>query len=137
MTNEQILEGNKLIAEFMGYEIPKQTHKLDWIYYKGVLQNMLFHYSWDWLIPVVGKIESIYDKHHGHFGVHISSNTCSIQGTNLWKSLEMEVDNNESITRPYGYVYCSDSNVIFDTKIESTWYNVVEFIKWYNNYKEK
>lgn len=53
MSEQEILEGNKLIAEFMGYKIPNQTHKLNWIVYKDVFQPMLFNTSWDWLMPAI------------------------------------------------------------------------------------
>lgn len=51
MKTEEIIEGNKLIAEFMGLRwnnIPVST--------KGRL--MEYHSSWDWLMLVVEKIES-------------------------------------------------------------------------------
>ena len=70
MTPEEIIEGNKLIAEFLKIEEAK------------------FHSSWDWLIPVVEKITSmdIYIKYKdyscGQFndgGIYI--NTKSIENT--------------------------------------------------------
>jgi len=59
MKEQEIIEGNKLIAEFMEYKIPKQTHNLDWIDYGGMFQPMKFHSSWDWLVPVIQKIFSL------------------------------------------------------------------------------
>ena len=79
--------------------------------------------NWNQLMPVVEKIEEIYDEHHGFFAVHIHSNCCDIQGTKL----HLALDNNG-----YGPVYTSDPNAILSTKIESTFYNVVKFIEWYN-----
>ena len=145
MKKEEIISGNKLIAVFMGYQyeaglgiehcgwyktIPStfDTEKeLRFGYREYLCRNdsIKYHKSWDWLMPVVEKIESLpKDNHHGKFGVHISSNTCSIQGTNLHKAIKNLSE--------YGAVYMSDPNAIFNTKIESTWYNVVAFIKWYN-----
>lgn len=141
-----IQESNKLIAEFMGGEVREVWRVNDSITYMwcgqavsqwrkekmgiyigdGILLNQLeFHSSWNWLIPVVEKIESIYDEHNGYFGVHISGNSCVIQGTNLHKAIE-------DLQR-YGTVYCSDPLAVFPTKLESTYHAVVEFIKWYNN----
>ena len=74
-------------------------------------------------MPVVEKIESIYDEHHGYFSVYLVGNGCTIQGTKL----HLALDNLEK----YGWVYMSDPNAIYDTKIESTYWAVVEFIKWY------
>jgi|21_taG_2_1085346.scaffolds.fasta_scaffold27580_6 hypothetical protein len=45
-------QGNKLIAEFMGVEFMEAS--LD-----GNDFNPQFHTSWDWLMPVVEKIESL------------------------------------------------------------------------------
>jgi hypothetical protein len=82
-----------------------------------------FHENWNKLMTVVEEIEKLEDDHHGHFGVHISSNGCNIQGTMLWKAIER--------FSKYGSVYMSDPNAIFSTKKESTFYNVTEFIKWW------
>jgi len=50
------MNNNKLIAEFMGYE-----GKYDKCYSPkhndGTIAPMQFDSSWDWLIPVVNKIE--------------------------------------------------------------------------------
>ena len=46
----------------------------------------------------------------------------------LWKSIQNLSE--------YGPVYCSNPNAIFETKLESTYYNVVEFIKWWNKQHE-
>ena len=52
------MQNNKLIAEFMGYEVnhgkcysPK--------YNDGTIAPMQFDTSWDWLMPVVNKIRSM------------------------------------------------------------------------------
>jgi hypothetical protein len=105
-----VKEGNVLIAKFADHTSYKTSPK--------------YHMNWDWLMPVVERIESLHDDHHGYFGVHISSNSCSIQGTELWRAIQEYPS--------YGYVYMSDPNAILNTKIESTWYNVVKFIQWYN-----
>jgi len=51
MTNEEIIEGNKIIAEFMQHPEGYDEH--------GVWQKLAYHSSWDWLMPVVEKIESL------------------------------------------------------------------------------
>ena len=107
MESKEIVEGNRLIAEFMEGKIP------------GWPSDLKYHSSWDWIMPVIYKIESIYDNFHGYFGIYIHSNCCTIQGTKL-------------DTRPESFhpAYMSDPNAIFKTKIESTWYNIVRFIEW-------
>lgn len=111
MTEQEIKDGNKLIRSFM--EMPKYS------------MVMPYNSCWDFLMPVVEKIESLYDEFHGHFGVHIYSNVCTIQGTKLRTDPEN-----------YHPAYLSDTNAMFETKLLSTWYNVLQFIKWYNEQKK-
>ena len=63
-------------------------------------------------------------KHHGYFGVYISSNSCSIQGTHLHLSLE---------NTKYGSVYFNEE--YGDDKKEATWQACVNFVEWYNEHK--
>lgn len=73
MTTQEILEGNKLIADFMGakrqiegrdikkHEIWLPTHgicRFDTIEL-GMGKTLHYHKSWDWLIPVIQKIYNI------------------------------------------------------------------------------
>ena len=133
MSKEEIIKNNKLIAEFMEGVYTSKLFVIDrgyiWLPNHNMtkIENIKYHKSWDWLTPVVEKIESLETEQDGNFQVHISSNSCSIQGTNLWKSVQ-------NLSK-YGPVYMSDPNAIFETKLESTYYNVVEFIKWWNNNK--
>ena len=57
------MKDNKLIAEFMGEYTPYEKFGDNTeYYYKGKyvkLENMEFHKSWDWLMPVVEKIEQV------------------------------------------------------------------------------
>lgn len=60
MKAEEIKEGNILIAKFMGAEIRDTKHypiKLnDDEYYP---EGLKYHSSWDWLMPVVERINTI------------------------------------------------------------------------------
>ena len=47
-------QNNKLIAEFMGYEV-KHNKCYSPKYNDGTIAPMQFHTSWDWLMPVVQK----------------------------------------------------------------------------------
>jgi hypothetical protein len=142
MTDEKIIKNNRLIAEFMGgkectvyngadgsqYQAFgfKDTHVTD----KWRVDNKAawftfvpYHTSWDWLMPVVEKIEQIKGCNvytskttHGEFSIEISYET------------------------PY-YSYISNTKSIFIkdktlSKIEATHKAVVEFIKWYNQQKK-
>jgi hypothetical protein len=130
-----IKEGNKLIAEFLGAEIKDNTYcfHLGNPAYQIQIEQMSFedigrlqyHTSWDWLMPVVEKIESIHNKHDGYYAVYIGSNSCTIQGTELHRALK-DIEG-------YGAVYFD--NVTNGTKIESTWQAVIHFIQWYKEAK--
>jgi hypothetical protein len=49
MTQEEILEGNKLIAEFMGLPVHEE-------YFRGI-DACKYHSDWNLLMPIVEKIE--------------------------------------------------------------------------------
>ena len=64
-TEDQILENNNLISQFMGFPYHKGSylHPLfeeedDWC--PDV--ELIYHKSWDWLIPVVKKMHSMKGK---------------------------------------------------------------------------
>jgi uncharacterized protein with NRDE domain len=109
---KEVIEGNKLIAEFMGFNLHhgnlhKTTHyELQKTSNMGestwsdlfAISEMQFHSSWDWLMPVVARC---YE--HGDLGRE--------ERTAIEESLMGIVD------------------------IESTWMACVEFINWYNNKK--
>ena len=73
MTTEEALEGNKLIAEFMGYSYYPHTReetlpgwrkekshpKISGTYLARVHKNLAYHRSWEWLMTAVEKIESL------------------------------------------------------------------------------
>lgn len=112
-----IIESNKLIAEFMDFTYEKD---LGWFDSEGILpqividindgncfDELLFDKSWNWLMPVVEKIENLHEDCDVWF--YIAG--CSIN-------------------------YCSilfDNNC--DTKLEATYETIVEFIKWYKEHK--
>lgn len=109
MTHQEtnrILEGNRVIADWMGESIDS------WPY------EFYYHNSWAELMPVVEKIESIHDEYHGYFGVHIVSNSCTIQGTKL-------------DTRPESFHPAYFADHYHDTKLLATYEAVVSFIQWY------
>lgn len=135
MQREEIDEGNMLIAEFMGWV---NTNNYSW----KVLENnkwvtktdregLTFHYSWDTLMPVVEKIESLRLKVYG-FGVYEYFNVLSYPTMCTISSGLKNSD--ENITSPYYYNHtCFGEN-----KLNTLWRSVVEFIKRYNSWtKEK
>jgi hypothetical protein len=114
MKEDAIIEGNRTINAFMGYPYNMTE--------SGYPNEVRYHESWDWLMPAVEKVEALIDELHGKFTVNIRNNGCWIESTNNWRNA----------TRYADHVYMSDPNAIFPTKIESTWHNVVQFIKWWN-----
>jgi len=115
MTQEEINTSNKLIAEFMGLAYCTRYNYTGW--YKNAEFNhrvcdfdrLKYHSSWDWLIPVVEKIESL------GFSSEIYC-----------------VGRFEHRTQFFSGGVCPFKSVLFKTKIESTYNALVEFINWYN-----
>ena len=64
MTQEEILEGNKLIAIFDGYVIDNTYPDTDRTYNKNgniELHTTVKHHSdWEWLMPIVDKISKLH-----------------------------------------------------------------------------
>lgn len=57
MSDEEILEGNKLIAEFMGGKYYPNGGWSEWQFPDGGKPSILYYNSsWDWIMPVVDKI---------------------------------------------------------------------------------
>lgn len=87
MNKQEIETFTKNCSKLLGYEtiIKYDSQKLiidDW------LVKAKFDSDWNWIMQVIEKIELIHDDFHGYFGVHITSNCCTIQGTNLKTSPE-------------------------------------------------
>lgn len=110
MTQEEINEGNKLIAGFMGgHENPQ--HKWYNVIQgdKGyrMIQDFKFHSSWDWIMPVVEKI---------HINKLVTEVSIRPGRTRIWLKSSfiqspMKAENNS---------------------ITECWLVVVDFIKWHN-----
>lgn len=104
---------NELIAEFMGLKEHKGSYyfinKEEWI--PDV--ELEYHKSWDWLMPVVEKIENfIFDENNSYNVTIGSTNYCVIQDSN-GDTIEIIKDNGKS-------------------KLETTYQAVVEFINQHN-----
>ena len=139
MNQQEIIEGNKLIAEFMGYQIlhrkyqyrnfnssnesyfaddkgeivcDKNGYEVN-LYPNGDpledLSELPFNSSWDWLMPVVEKIEDLG---------YTTNICCTHLGQNM-------VNMGDRTGRQY-------SRIVKKSKILAVWLAVVEFIKWYN-----
>lgn len=104
---EDIIEGNKIIAEFIGYKYSEKRG----CHYTGIRNdetgqhqdyteywNLKYHSSWDWLKPVIDKI-FIYALAYP-------------EQVNAIRDISIVVD----------IVHC--------------WEKVVQFITWYNEHKK-
>ena len=114
------MKDNKLIAEFM--EFHRDTEDLYLIdnynlrsenqFQATYVREMKFHSSWDWLMPVVEKIECTKtddeDNSDSFFNVMIEVFECNINGRDI--------------------CICENGN----TKLEATYKAVVKFINQYN-----
>lgn len=54
MTQQEILDGNRLIAMFMSDE--PEVLEMD-LRRAGTLEGMQYHSEWDWLMPVLDKLD--------------------------------------------------------------------------------
>ena len=95
---QEIEENNKLIAEFMGLNIDRGVQS-DYMEHE-----LKYNESWNWLMPVVQKIESL-----GY--------VFTIPGGKA----------------EYGEMISETRCFIAEDKISSTYQAVLEFIKTYNN----
>ena len=108
---------NKLIVEFLEWDVLNdmaysKITKGKWV----ELNKLKFHTSWDWLMQVVEKIESIKIETY-KVRVDIYFNCCQINPTH-WEQLISIYGNKE-------------------TKIEAVYNACIEFIKWYNENSAK
>ena len=118
-------ENNKLIAEFMGMQhtnIGWYDNEESLMLMDNTFDDLEFHTSWDWLMPVVDKIEDI-DEEIKLFGGNIIkvSHTFQIENKSVtvWKHSD-RFDSKRII------------EINGDSKRSSTYKAVVEFINQYN-----
>ena len=127
---ENIIENNKIIAEFLDWEFDDLSETFETPFLKLVepqafgdeqfsckLQDfeLEFHSDWNWLMSVVEKIENQYRSKFSKNTfpcVSISSICCKISF--------------------YGNYEEVIANIVRPTKIEAVYDSCIEFIKWYN-----
>lgn len=126
MSKEEILEGNRLIAEFMGATIDQYNNvrfvlPADGIGLAGCgLHACRYHSSWDWLMPVVEKIEK-FDE--GVCSVFIAGTDCDIAFSSKYNKDGEDYD-------------APNFRKSSEDKMKSTWQAVVQFVQWYNTPKK-
>ena len=80
------MKDNKLIAEFMGWDIlspttiPPNLHLSNLEADNGEIPNFKFHSSWDWLMPVAEECLCTDEKTDGqHYFINDALLTCNIE----------------------------------------------------------
>ena len=109
------MSDNELIAGFMGFDIEDHTTFVKSSIKDPIIRTLVskhiselqYHESWDWLMPVVEKIEAI-------------------------EGIRFIIEKNRVLICSYGPEYFWNSGTTYDSKITTTYNAVVEFIKWYN-----
>ena len=120
MDKKEIIEGNKLIAEFMVWRKgDNYTSKFEFYDAWGESINQLtpvemdFNSSWDWLMPVVEKIEDFHDNVEYQVVIYEDEVEIIQKCEPKWKEIvNISADGSGKLT--------------------NTWLAVVEFITWYN-----
>lgn len=133
MEANEILEGNKIIAEFMGviYHPPTRTEDYyymggykEWEYPDGTFyqtDDLEYHTSWDWLMPVVEKIENM-----GYMTIIGANAAFGGHYMNIMTGIKMPNDTFKNPTKFMGAE---------DTKLATIYSAVIQFINWYNTNK--
>jgi len=103
--NNLIINDNIIIAEFMG--VYSKENGYDYI--KTGNKGVCYHTSWDWLMPVVEKIDEVSDE-------------------NTLFKIEYNRAFVEDIENYYIFI-----DVTASSRLEATYKAVVEFIKKHNN----
>lgn len=114
-TTDHVNKGNRLIAEFM--KLPHKKREWDekdsWLWtdnYYRIAEKLKYHSSFDWLMPVVEKIQFmgygvVYEGYY--------SKSCSVK---IHNEKESSIYSHNSI----GEI------------IDCYYYAIVQFIEWYN-----
>lgn len=118
MSEKEIIEGNKLIAEFMDMEV----HSVDeeegelWVitdlHRNGAFEertNACFHFSWDWLMPVWKKVIEV-------IGVFCIPNNNHYK---LWIEKADEIKN----------------SIVNEVDVKKAATQIARLIQWYNSNK--
>lgn len=125
-------KNNILIAKFMGaYESDFDEFGIGWCFPKKEpymprqapsLNELKFHSSWDWLMPVIDKIENGLEDCLGYVAI---------------EKYNIESYSPGSLKRRLVFFHYKENGKRFigQEKLNAVYRSVIEFIKWYNNNK--
>jgi hypothetical protein len=122
---ENVLDKNRIIAEFMGHKLNScNEFDIEYTTIQGSwdtcpADDLEYHLSWDWLMPVIEKIEK--DNHGYYFKIY---------GNQAFVQVHIMGDNSILTSQKYvrGVDYDGEN-----TKLANAYMAVVEFINYYNN----
>jgi len=106
------VSNNNLIAEFMGYKYSEDNAVMTTMNLSGwieimPIESMKYHTEWNWLMPVVDKIESLRNSDGDAYRFTIDMCNVDIENTNI--------------------------NITGTHKIKAVYRAIVEFIKYGEN----
>ena len=137
MTQEEILQYNKLCAEFLGYKYyPYPNKDTGWRKNKGHLifgksyylgrttKHLQFHSDWNWIMEMVEAIEKLYDHPNKEINVDIRPGQIEI----FQRPYRLESnDYHEVIYLGDGYINGSKKEAVVEA--------INQFLIWYNKNK--
>ena len=132
-----------LIAEFMGWKIDNNFPDKNKVWRSPgnnieLESTMKFSLSWDWIMPVVEKIELLdlsewmykWEGIDGETEYNFEGISVEIEHTRCWIYINLSLD-------PYWTINEKTFKVKYETKLEAVYKSVIEFIEWYNKRKEQ
>lgn len=128
LTSEEITNGNFLIAIFLGWEHqPSNNHNFpDDTWYDGhlghcVKRGLIFHESWDWLFPVITKINGLGKEYSfAIFKTYVS----------------LTVERGGKFYKDFSYAY-SEYITSEQSALEAAFRLVIRYIIWHNENNSK
>lgn len=137
------MENDILIAEFIGWKIDNSFPDKDKVWRSPgnnieLGTTMKFSQSWDWLMPVIEKIESLdlsewmysWEDMDGETNYNFEGISVEIENTRCWIYINLSLD-------PYWTINEKTFNIKHETKLKAVYEAVVEFIEWYNERKQR
>ena len=129
---KNIVENNKVFAEFLGYSQPHPDYPNTTYWYKKDCQPLtilLFHSDWNWLMRVVEKIESL------NLGNTTIKTVFSEEDLYINSNVSFLIMYKECYVNFFGEMKVYENWISVtecNSKIEAVYTACVEFIKWYN-----
>lgn len=142
LTPQEKIEGNKLIAEFMGATpLENDNH-----WFKGLdpyphpmrETSLEYHTSWDWIMPVVEKIKNFKERRENGELRFFSSINISIESSNYmgyWFYLIGSITYCHNLQIPHTYTKVEIPAISIrkdsSTLLEHVFIGIINFITWY------